>query len=159
MTNEIDPDPDLSRYDTLPIAAYEWFLSDHPWAVAERHRRRTEYYDRERQNATEVLAWTDKIDHLEPGTKPIRDFDGNARRLAEIMRPMADKTLLRNEAEAAVPDEVSVLESRRQLEISRRVSGDFDYTYPAHLIGPGSADYPPHASGFSSGPSTIESDF
>jgi hypothetical protein len=150
MTNKPDPgpSPDLSRYSSLPDDAYEWFLSDHPWAVAERHRRHTEYYERERQNATDVLAWTEKIDQLEPSSTS-RDFDGAARRLAESLRPMANKTLERNEADSAVPAEVSIIEDRRRLEISRRVSGDVDdYTYPAHLIGPGAAAYPPPASGF-----------
>lgn len=160
MTNEPDPgpSPDLSRYSSLPDDAYEWFLSDHPWAVAERHRRRTEHYERERQNATEVLAWTEKIDRLEP-ERVSRDFDGPARRLAESLRPMANKTLERNEAESAVPDEISIIEDRRRLEISRRVSGEVDdYTYPAHLIGPGAAAYPPPASGFPDDSSPAGSD-
>jgi len=158
MTNELDPgpSPDLSRYDSVPDDAYEWFLSDHPWAVAERHRRRADYYERERQNAAEVLAWTDKIDRLEPGARII-DFDGAARRLAESLRPMASKTLQRNEADSAVPDEISIVEDRRRLEISRQNS-DPDYTYPEHLIGPGAAAYPPPASGFPSDSSPTGSD-
>ncbi|MFG1913019.1 hypothetical protein [Kribbella sp. NPDC048928] len=144
---DLGPAPDLSNYDTLKADAYEWFLSDHPWAVAERERRAAEYYREELDRAAHVQAWATKIDLAERGTLG-RDFEGNVRRLAEIMRPMAEKAQQRAEEESAVPREDAVLEDRRRLEISRQVSDEPDYTYPEHLTGPGAAAYPPPASGF-----------
>lgn len=141
--------PDLSEYSAVPDDAHEWFLSDHPWAVAERRRRRTAHFETEQRTAAEVRAWTDKIDNLEPGTTS-GDFEAAVRRLADSMRPMADQSQLRAQVDAAEPDEIAVLEARRLFEIRRRNSGDFDYEYPAHLIGAAAAAYPPPASGFRS---------
>jgi len=138
--------PDLSRYSTVPLEAWEWFLSDHPWAVAERRRRRAAYFAEQQESAEKVRAWTDKIEHLEPGSTS-RDFEAAVRKLAATMRPMADDSQLRSEVDEAEPDELAVAEQRRTLERHRRNAGD-DYTYPAHLIGPGAAAYPPPASGF-----------
>lgn len=46
--------PDLSNYEVRSLSgddAYEWFLSDHPRAVAERTRRRTAALQRELDQA------------------------------------------------------------------------------------------------------------
>ena len=54
-----EPTPDLSQRSTLDLRFYEWLLSDHPRAAAERRRRR-DAYDAERTAQTarvrEVLA-------------------------------------------------------------------------------------------------------
>lgn len=141
-----DPGPDLTGYDTVPPDAYEWFLSDHPWAAAERRRRHAEYYGRARQNAADVLAWADKVVALGPTGD--RSFDPAARGLAAMIRPHADKAHLRNEMASAVPDDVDVLELRHQFENHRHADGEYGYSYPAHLTGAGAAAYPPPASGF-----------
>jgi hypothetical protein len=44
---------------------------------------------------------------------------------------------------SADPDDLWVANARRKLETARQLSGDWDYTYPAHLLGPGAAAYPP----------------
>lgn len=142
-----DPAPDLSRYDTLPHDAFEWFLSDHPWAQAERERRRDAHFASEQQRAGEVQAWTEKIDQLQPGTTS-REFEASVRRLAELVRPMADDSNLRAQVESAEPDELFVEEERRRLVMRRRNEGDDAYEYPAYLTGPGAAMCPPPASGF-----------
>lgn len=141
------PAPDLSEYDTLPHDAFEWFLSDHPWAQAERERRRQAHFTSEQQLAGEVQAWTEKIDRLQPGsTSP--EFEQTVRRLAATLRPTADASQLRTQVRSAEPDELAVQEERRRLAIRRRNEGDDAYEYPAYLTGPGAAMFPPPASGF-----------
>lgn len=143
------PAPDLSRYDTLPHDALEWFLSDHPWAKAERVRRREAHYAGELQRAGEVHAWTEKIDQLEPGVTG-KEFERSARKLAELMRPMADDSRLRAQVESAEPDELFVEEERRRLVIHRHADGDDAYQYPVWLTGQGAAMCLPPGSGFRS---------
>ncbi|RJQ70546.1 hypothetical protein D5S17_28880 [Pseudonocardiaceae bacterium YIM PH 21723] len=47
--------------------------------------------------------------------------------------------------------ELSDTERHRRAYVEhRRAEGDPDYQYPAHLIGPGAADYPPPAAGWMS---------
>jgi hypothetical protein len=46
--------PDLSEYSVIDDVGYEWFLSDHPWAVAERTRRRTAKIERELHDAAKA---------------------------------------------------------------------------------------------------------
>jgi hypothetical protein len=46
------------------------------------------------------------------------------------------------------PDDVTVIELRRQWETIRHAAGDDGYVCPAHLISPGAAAYPPPALGF-----------
>ena len=142
--------PDLSQLSTIDPAAYEWLLSDHPWAVAERARRRADYEARELATAAKVREWSDRtraraaageLDQRPPGWRE------NLERLAELMGPRADEGQLRTTLEAAEPDELKVIRDRRHLETSRQVAGEDDYIYPPHLIGPGAAAYPPPASG------------
>lgn len=139
--------PDLSEYDTLPHDAHEWFLSDHPWAKAERVRRRVAHFAHQQQIAGEVQAWTEKIDRLQPGVTG-QEFERTVRKLAKTMRPMADASQLRAQVESAEPDELAVEEARRNLVLWRRNGGDDTYEYPLRLTGPGAAAYSPPASGF-----------
>lgn len=125
------PCPDLSRYGTLREGHYEWFLSDHPWAVAERRRRRAAYYERKRDQAVQARAWVGATD---------TSLEGAA--LAEILGPMADEAALRAQVDEAEPDELWVDRLRREHELVVRIS-EPDYHYPGHLIGPGAAAYPP----------------
>ncbi|MER7015323.1 hypothetical protein ABT324_28150 [Saccharopolyspora sp. NPDC000359] len=149
MAHHPEDPPDLSSYDTSDPAAYEWLLSDHPWARAERVRRRAATTDAELATTTAVRAWTDRIDALDPTTRPLDPaFTQRMRKLARIMRPLADQRETRVQHAAETPDDVLVQELRSKWEISRRVGDDPDYRYPPHLIGPGAAAYPPPASGF-----------
>ncbi len=117
---------------------YEWLLSDHPDARAERDWRRTAAYEGERDRAAQVLAWADKI-----GATP--DAPGNLRELAATMRPLAGESAARAEANHAEPDDLYVARLRGQHETYMRVSGPIgahDYRYPEHLTGPGAASCP-----------------
>ena len=58
MTDE----DDLHERSTADDAFYEWLLSDHPAARAERDYRRTASYQYQRDQAAVVLVWVDKID-------------------------------------------------------------------------------------------------
>ncbi|MFI6031631.1 hypothetical protein [Amycolatopsis magusensis] len=145
------PSPDLSAYDTGPDEAYEWLLSDHPWARTERIRRVETGWDAELRNAADVRTWTDHIqgtdlDQRYPHNPEIAQ---NLRGLADLMRPIADEQQLRAHLEAAAPDEIRVERLRERWVNHRRAQGDHDYRrYPAHLLGPGAAAYPPPESGW-----------
>ena len=121
------------------VAFYEWLLSDHPGARAERDRRRAATYQAETGSATAVRAWADKINTQPDAPQTLRD-------VAASMGPQADQTAARAQARYAEPDDAYVTRLRAQHETHMRVSGppgSPDYCYPAHLTGPGAAACPP----------------
>lgn len=77
-------------------AFYEWFLSDHPDAAAERDWRREDHYLRERERAAEVRAWADKVNAQTDAPQTVRD-------LAASLGPLADKTAARAEVDRPGP--------------------------------------------------------
>jgi len=120
-------------------AFYEWLLSDHPDARAERDYRRAATYQYERDQAAAVRAWVDKINAL-------GDVPQTARDLADWMGPRADDSALRAEVAFTEPDDVYVARIRADFETYMQVSGPpdaYDYRYPAHLTGSAAAAYPP----------------
>ena len=127
--------------------AYEWYLSDHPWAVVERRRRRAAEWQFELDNARKVREWIEKTRTADAAGELADRPDGwrdNLVGLAEGMAPVVADNHTRASVESSVPDDVWVAEARRKLETSRHVSGaDRDYVYPRHLLGPGAAAYPP----------------
>lgn len=150
------PAPDLSQYSGRADDAYEWLLSDHPWARAERARRAGRDRDAELRNAGEVRAWTDRIGStdLDERYRHAPEIAANLRGLAELMRPLADEGRLRAYLDAAASDEVRVDRLREQWATHKRAEGDRDYVYPPRLRGAGAAAHPPPASGFESDPVT-----
>lgn len=130
---------DLHDRDVTDDAFYEWLLSDHPTAQAERAWRRATHYQAERQRAAEVRTWADKVNADPRAPQPMRD-------VAASMSPLADKTAARAEADYAEPDDLHVTRLREQHETHMRVyepDCQPDYRYPAHLTGPGAVGYPP----------------
>jgi hypothetical protein len=128
----------LNDRDVTGTAFYEWLLSDHPDAKAERDRRRAATYQAETDRAAAVRAWTGKINAQPDAPQPLRD-------LAATMGPQADQAAARAEARYAEPDDTYVTRLRTQHETHIQVSGppgSWDYRYPAHLTGPGAAAYP-----------------
>jgi hypothetical protein len=120
-------------------AFYEWLLSDHPDARAERDWRRAATHQADTGRSAAVRAWVDKINAQPHAPQTLRD-------LAASMGPRADQSAARAEAAYAEPDDAYVARLRAQHETSIRVSGppgSWDYRYPAHLTGPGAAAYPP----------------
>jgi len=131
---------DLHHRSTLDDAFYEWLLSDHPDAKAERERRRSTHLQRERSTAADIAAWADRISAA-PGrhTQMARD-------LAATIGPMAKASAVRAEIEEAEPDDAYVARQRAEFETHMRVHWDHpnpDYRYPEHLTGPSAASYPP----------------
>jgi ATPase subunit of ABC transporter with duplicated ATPase domains len=118
-------------------AFYEWLLSDHPEARAERDARRAAYARHEQQNAAQVRAWTAKINAAPDAPQNLRD-------LAAAMEEAQARADARAEAAEAEPDEVYVARLRAQHETHKQVSSPegWDYRYPEHLTGPGAARYP-----------------
>ncbi|WP_018588757.1 hypothetical protein [Salinispora arenicola] len=143
------PMPDLSTYQVRALsgdAAYEWYLSDHPWAAAERRRRRAAELQYEIDSARKVQEWIERTRAADAGgdlaDRPAGWRD-NLIALAEGMAPVVAANHTHASFESAEPDDLWVANARRKLETSRRVEGDRTYTYPAHLLGPGAAAYPP----------------
>lgn len=127
------PAPDLSHYDGLDCddheAAHEWLISDHPWACAERDRRREAYLALLRERVITLRGW------LTPRTT---DRPDPRVKLGTTALPLAEEQL----AQAEQP--IDMRTEREDWAMTRRRG----YTYPAHLIGPGAAAYPPPAGGF-----------
>lgn len=120
-------------------AFYEWLLSDHPDAKAERDWRRAATYQAETDRAAAVRAWAGKINAQPGAPQTLRD-------LAASMEPLAGRSAARAEATYAEPDDVYVTRLRAQHETHVQVCGppgSWNYRYPAHLTGPGAAAYPP----------------
>jgi hypothetical protein len=119
-------------------AFYEWLLSDHPDARAERGCRREAYYRSEIERTGQVQAWVAKIDATPDPPPTIRG-------LAETMGPLADRSRARAEAALAEPDEAYVARERGNWETFMRVSapdGWPEYRYPARYIGEASGGQP-----------------
>ena len=117
---------------------YEWLLSDHPDARAERDARREAAYRDLTQNEAAVQAWAAKVNATTGVPQNLRD-------LAASMGPRAAGTAARAEAGHGEPDETYVARARARHETYMQVSGPigaYDYRYPEHLTGPGAAGYP-----------------
>ena len=129
----------LHGRDVTDNAFYEWLLSDHPDARAERDRRRAATYQAETERAAAVRAWVGKINAQPEAPEALRG-------LAVSMAPLAEQTTARAQASYAEPDDAYVTRLRAQHETHMQVSGppgSWDYCYPTHLTGPGAAAYPP----------------
>jgi hypothetical protein len=119
-------------------SAYEWLLSDHPEARAERDRRREATYQDEMGRANKVLAWVVKINATPDAPPTLRD-------LADTMGPLAEKSLAQAEADYAEPDAVKVARARADWETHMQVSapnGSWDYRYPDRYVGETAAGQP-----------------
>jgi len=106
-------------------AFYEWLLSDHPDARAERDSRREATQRDELKGPGKSAAGSRRSTH--PGrTQTMRD-------LAQSMGPLAAESAARAEADYAVPDETYVARARANWETYMQVSapdGSWDYRYP-----------------------------
>ena len=117
---------------------YEWLLSDHPDARAERDRRRRATYQSERDRAVQVQAWAAKINAAPGATQAMRQ-------LADSLGPSAAQSAVRAEAAIAEPDEEFVARARDNWETYMQVSapgGSWDYRYPVRYIGEAAASQP-----------------
>jgi hypothetical protein len=143
------PAPDLTGYQisTAPDdPAYEWYLSDHPWAVAERARRREAEMQFTLNRAQKVQEWIERTRANDAAGELADRPDGwrdSLIALAEGMAPVVADNHTRASVASAEPDDLWVANARRRLETARQVSGDHDYTYPTRLLGPGAAACPP----------------
>ena len=128
------PVPDFSGYPAADDDVYEWLLSDHPWALAERRRRARDRHTDDTTRAGRIREWTDTTGRAGP--------KASGSRLADLLRPSADEAHVRAEVRSAEPDDLTVLRDRETYEWERRARGE-DYHYPAHLIGPDAVRTPP----------------
>jgi hypothetical protein len=87
------------------VAFYEWLLSDHPDARAERDRRRAATYQAETGSAAAVRAWAGKTGGQSGALQTLRD-------VAASMGPQADQAAARAQARYAEPDDAYVTRPR-----------------------------------------------
>lgn len=115
-------------------AAYEWLLSDHPDARAERDRRRAATYVDTSMRAAKVLTWVAKVNATPGAPETLRD-------LAATMWPLAVESTQRASADHAVPDADYVAQARADWENVRRAD-DPGYRYPARYLGEAATSQP-----------------
>ena len=133
---------DLHGRSTTDHAFYEWLLSDHPDARAERQWRRGTYLESARQTAADIADWAARVT-----AEPERHTPA-ARDLAATIEPHAAASATRAEIESAEPDDLYAARLRAEFETHMHVhcdNPDPGYRYPAHLTGPSAAAYPPPA--------------
>jgi hypothetical protein len=130
----------LHGRSTADDVFYEWLLSDHPDARAERDWRRSHHYQHERDTAADIAAWARRIDAAPEGHTQA------ALNLAATIGPHAADSAIRAEVDHAEPDKLYVARLRAEFETHRHVhwdNPDPSYRYPQHLTGPSAAAYPP----------------
>jgi hypothetical protein len=136
-----DNEPDLSSYGTGMGPEYEWLLSDHPLAQAERERRAAEFFTAEFQHEAGLEGEAARPED-EQFAGHLADLGEEVGGLAAQVEPSGDPDQQAHEL-ADDPDEVTVARSRQDYEQFRREHGEPDYSYPAHYLGAGAAEYPP----------------
>jgi hypothetical protein len=114
---------------------YEWLLSDHPAAVAERTRRRAAYLAHE-AHGREVLSRFVERTQANPAAPE------TVQRLAETDGWLLERQGDRLAADVAEPEPERLARQRRDFETSRRVQGTSGYRYPARYLGPRAARQP-----------------
>jgi hypothetical protein len=117
---------------------YEWLLSDHPEAAAERARRRAAYHA-EQAHGREVLGgFADRTDADPNAPETIRE-------LAKTARWLLTRQAERDAAEQALSEPERLARARADFELERRTAGASGYRYPARYLGPRAARQPiPH---------------
>jgi hypothetical protein len=115
---------------------YEWLLSDHPMAAAERERRRHEHYLRRNAQRAEIRHL---IDHWTPeASQRLFALRESMRRFADRWEAVCDEWL---QGETVDVDAV-----RARLTLQRRDRGDPGYRYPDRYLGSrAAASSPPPA--------------
>jgi len=115
--------------------AYEFLLSDHPAAKAERQRRRDEHLARRAADSDAITAWRERLVTFGHGVP------ANLHNLAETMGRLDERATLDDAAEHAEPDEVWARARQRFTTTARTWGDDPDYRYPTRYLGP-AADQP-----------------
>ena len=113
---------------------YEWLLSDHPAAVAERARRRAAWLAHEHEGRAGLSRFAAR-------TEADRDAPENIRELAKTARWLLGRQADRLAADAGSEPE-RLARMRQQFETSRRAQGATGYRYPARYLGARAARQP-----------------
>jgi putative SOS response-associated peptidase YedK len=123
----------LPRRSVTDDAFYEWMLSDHPLAAAERERRREEHYLRRHEQRALIRRL---VDEWSPEASErlfaLRESMG---RFADRWERVCDEW---QEGERVDDDAV-----RARFTLQQRDGGHRDYRYPQHYLGPRAAASPP----------------
>ena len=116
-------------------AFYEWLLSDHPQATAERARRQAQYRAHEADQIGRLRDWVAR-------TRANPDADQRYQRLAAAAERLVDRRAARLAADSAEPAPARLARLRHQLELAERAGPDPDYHYPARYLGAQAARQP-----------------
>jgi len=125
----------MGRRMTPADRFYEWLLSDHPQAAAERARRRAAYLAYEAQGRAGLSRFVARTE-ADPGAPE------NIRELVKTARWLLARQADRLAEDAAEPDAERLARMRRDFETSRRMQGAHGYRYPAHYLGARAARQP-----------------
>src|SRR6266542_5116105 len=125
----------MGRRMTPDDRFYEWLLSDHPEAAAERARRRAAYLAYEAQGRAGLSRFVARTE-ADPGAPE------NIRELVKTARWLLARQADRLAEDAAEPDAERLARMRRDFETSRRALGTHGYRYPARYLGARAAQQP-----------------
>jgi hypothetical protein len=133
--------PDLSAYDTSAPAAYEWLLSDHPWAVTERARQHAAAAGHDFALMERIRQFTEHVDRTYPGEPDEATQIRIQATLAELTLPIEANGVLLDVLDPGADDMVEAARARWQTQ--RRDAGDNGYRYPQRLLGAAAEAVPP----------------
>jgi hypothetical protein len=135
--------PDLSSYGEGMGPEYEWLISDHPWAVAERNRRAAGYFAAEQPDEPAASAtWDPALDEDDPAGMRA-NLGEEIGGLVEPVETLPDPNQTAHTSGDVEPDEVAVLRLRTEYEAYRRENGEPEYAYPASYTGARAAEHAP----------------
>ena len=136
--------PDLSGYDTSSLAAREWLLSDHPWAVTERARRAAAARGHDFALLVRTELFAEHVARIHPDEVDEVTEQRLHNALAELRMPMEVTLLVRDAHGQGQADGQAAVEAERaRLQDQRRDAGDIGYRFPARLMGPSAESIPP----------------
>jgi hypothetical protein len=125
----------MGRRMTPADRFYEWLLSDHPQAAAERARRRAAWQARQAHGRA-ILAGFIARNQGDPAAPE------SIRGLVTTARWLLDRQAQRQAADAALSEAERLARMRADFELERRTSGMPGYRYPARYLGPRAARQP-----------------
>jgi hypothetical protein len=107
---------------------YEWLLSDHPAAQAERRRRHAAWLAHEAEGRRVLGGFAER-------TEADPDAPETIRALAKTARWLLARQAERLAADAARSEPERLAQLRREFATARRVAGQSGYRYPARYLG------------------------
>ncbi len=125
----------MGRWMSAADRFYEWLLSDHPEAAAERARRLAAHLAYEARGRAGLSRFVAR-------TEADRDAPEHIHELVKTARWLLKRQADRVAADVAASEGERLARMRRDFEASRRVQGATSYRYPARYLGARAARQP-----------------